>query len=331
MAVVAQPLLSFHSSNPFDDNCSDDPLASNYGEDDVRQQYRSRSRYRLQRQHLMGSRHLSPPHQSKDEEMSAQGDDDAEMGYEEEEAHSDQADDELDCIQEDHDQTDEAENQEEHTPDEEDEENGEETLCDNMNDDDDEDDHTMGDGDMLYGHTHDDAVPDTADDDIILTDDDDEDVFTDEENTIKLRAPSEQREVEEEIRNLEVAVPRLADDYRLVDRLGTGTFSSVYKAVDLHHTKWDNSVWFKQQERDALAAGIPFKRNPRQPILVAVKRINTTSSSMRIMNEIELLDLAKGSRNVTHIITAFRDKDQVVAIMPYYRSQDFRVSRFCLS
>ena len=32
--------------------------------------------------------------------------------------------------------------------------------------------------------------------------------------------------------------------YELLDRLGTGTFSSVYKALDKHyHSKWDNRAW----------------------------------------------------------------------------------------
>jgi hypothetical protein len=54
----------------------------------------------------------------------------------------------------------------------------------------------------------------------------------------------EQDEIELEIEDLEQAVPAITQDYKLIDRLGTGTFSSVYKAIDLgYHEKWDNSVW----------------------------------------------------------------------------------------
>ncbi|PIL37510.1 hypothetical protein GSI_01204 [Ganoderma sinense ZZ0214-1] len=67
---------------------------------------------------------------------------------------------------------------------------------------------------------------------------------TDEELTIYLKSHEERAEIEEEIIDLEAAVPALVEDYKIVDRLGTGTFSAVYKAIDLgYHNKWDNSEW----------------------------------------------------------------------------------------
>jgi hypothetical protein len=67
---------------------------------------------------------------------------------------------------------------------------------------------------------------------------DDED---EEERTILLKPPDEQEQIAEEILDLEEAVPQLREDYKIIDRLGTGTFSSVYKAIDLgYHAKWYN-------------------------------------------------------------------------------------------
>lgn len=37
------------------------------------------------------------------------------------------------------------------------------------------------------------------------------------------------------------------------------------------------------------------------------------------------MEAARGCRHVSQLITAFRDEDQVVCVMPYHRSTDFRV------
>ena len=47
---------------------------------------------------------------------------------------------------------------------------------------------------------------------------------------------------------------------------------------------------------------------------------------MRIFNELELLHSLKGCSAVCPLITAFRYQDQVVAILPHFKHQDFRVS-----
>lgn len=52
-----------------------------------------------------------------------------------------------------------------------------------------------------------------------------------EEFSIITKDQEEQQDIIEEIKDLEDAVPELVDNYRLIDRLGTGTFSSVYKAI----------------------------------------------------------------------------------------------------
>ena len=46
---------------------------------------------------------------------------------------------------------------------------------------------------------------------------------------------------------------------------------------------------------------------------------------MRIQNELELLHDLRGCRAVCPLITAFRHQDQVVAILPHFCHQDFRM------
>ncbi|KAE9407173.1 kinase-like protein [Gymnopus androsaceus JB14] len=131
----------------------------------------------------------------------------------------------------------------------------------------------------------------------------------DEENSLSKKPAEEQEEIIEEIEDLEKAVPQLSQDYKLLDRLGTGTFSSVYKALDLHY-----------HENAPRPAGAK--------VYVAVKRIYVTSSPERIRNEISILDECRSCRHVSPLITAFRQDDQVVVIMPYQRNDDFRVRLF---
>jgi cell division control protein 7 len=155
----------------------------------------------------------------------------------------------------------------------------------------------------------------------------DADGETDEEMTIFLKSREEKDEIEEEIADLDEAVPQLADDYKVLDRLGTGTFSSVYKAIDLrYHDKWDNTPWHGYHPASSSANYQSAPRPQDAKVFVAIKRIYVTSNPERIRNEISIMEDCRGSRHVSQLITAFRQEDQVVAIMPYHRNEDFRVS-----
>lgn len=158
---------------------------------------------------------------------------------------------------------------------------------------------------------------------------DDEDVPSsdDEEHTILKRSSEERTEIFNEIHDLERTVPCLLEDYKLVDRLGTGTFSSVYKAVDLnYHDKWDNTPWHGHHPPTSSAHYQSVRKEPGTKVFVAIKRIYVTSSPERIRNEIAILEDCRGCRHTSQLITAFREDDQVVAIMPYQKNEDFRVS-----
>ena len=155
----------------------------------------------------------------------------------------------------------------------------------------------------------------------------DSSVELDEEMTIHLKSPEERQEIEEEIADLESAVPQLSTDYKLLDRLGTGTFSSVYKAIDLHyHDKWYNDPWHGHHPPSSSAYYQSAPRPKDSKHFVAIKRIYVTSSPERIRNEISIMEDCRGCRHTSQLITAFRQADQVVAIMPYQRHDDFRVS-----
>ncbi|KAI0265071.1 kinase-like protein [Gloeopeniophorella convolvens] len=154
----------------------------------------------------------------------------------------------------------------------------------------------------------------------------------DEEMSVYLKPKEEQEEIATEIADLEDAVPAITEDYRLVDRLGTGTFSSVYKALDLgYYSKWDNAVWHGRHPRGSSAHYQSAPRVPSAKVFVAVKRIYVTSNPERIRNEIAILETCRGARHVSQLITAFRHEDQVVVVMPYHAHEDFRTFYHTLS
>ncbi|KAJ2745361.1 Cell division control protein 7, partial [Coemansia sp. BCRC 34490] len=168
----------------------------------------------------------------------------------------------------------------------------------------------------------------------------------------------------EEMGELEQLIPGLAEQYRLLGKIGEGTFSTVYKAIDLQHEKYENSSWtmiFRDDARSLdssdtlLASGEETSDNDididtgidraeegprgmrggrrqrgesagfrRRARVVAIKKIYVTSSPKRIANEISILDDLKGSKFIAPLVTAMRREDQVVVVLPYFRNDDFR-------
>ncbi|EJD36603.1 kinase-like protein [Auricularia subglabra TFB-10046 SS5] len=284
MLAVMSPALSRHSSNPMEDHHahayyaqeSDDPLASYVVPGSVSDNSAARRKQRLPRYE---------DDEDDDDGLIIVGDDDDELLLGattaattlDDEGQEDEDEDMLD-----------DEDTQRRQPEDQEAEGEEDELGEVDGEDEDEE--------MDYD--------DDDDDD----DNDNEEPSTDEETTIQLREPEERTEIQDEFRELLAAVPRLAREYVLLDRLGTGTFSTVYKARDLLQNRYDNTLW-KTNEKESL---------------VAIKRINVTSSPERIRNEIIILAQVAGCRHVSQLITAFREKDQVVAIMPYCRNEDFR-------
>ncbi|KAJ5469459.1 Cell cycle serine/threonine-protein kinase hsk1 [Penicillium diatomitis] len=151
----------------------------------------------------------------------------------------------------------------------------------------------------------------------------------------------EEEEVDETVREdmmkLKDTFPEIADRFRLINRIGEGTFSTVYKAEDLqfygnYRKEWE--IFGQAQDREAEEWGKPPSKRRKmngapndqhRPRYVALKKIYVTSSPIRIQNELELLHDLRGCKSVCPLITAFRYQDQVVAVLPYFPHTDFRI------
>lgn len=102
-----------------------------------------------------------------------------------------------------------------------------------------------------------------------------------------------------------------------------GTFSTVYKAVDVRRDYYDNKNWAPQ----LLTSPTDEGTNTNDKLIndyVALKRIYHTSSPRRIATEIAILKLLRGNPCISPLITAFRQQDQVFVVMPYIPHDDFK-------
>ncbi|KJZ73452.1 hypothetical protein HIM_07246 [Hirsutella minnesotensis 3608] len=168
-------------------------------------------------------------------------------------------------------------------------------------------------------------------------DEDQEEEEADEEDGGEDNESSEEEQVESSVQadmdKLQRDFPGFRDKYRLIKRIGEGTFSTVFKAEDIHYGHYDNSwdlqdgpsKWTPPPLKKRQHPDQPLQRSPRRrPRYVAIKKIYVTSSPARILNELELLHDLRQCPSVCPLITAFRHTDQVVAILPYFRHGDFR-------
>lgn len=117
------------------------------------------------------------------------------------------------------------------------------------------------------------------------------------------------REIKDEMEQLYQDVEGLSDEYMLLDKIGEGTFSSVYKAEDIKgkiSQRYNSHFW------------TPGSR------YVALKKIYVTSSPQRIYNELNLLYMLTGCTRVAPLCDATRVRDQVIAVLPYYPHEEFR-------
>lgn len=83
--------------------------------------------------------------------------------------------------------------------------------------------------------------------------------------------------------------------YVPIEKLGEGSFSVVYKALDVEDKR-----------------------------CVAIKTITKTSSPNRILEELTFLKLLGSRNNCMGLLRCHRNEDQVVAVLPYFEATDFR-------
>ncbi|EJP71030.1 cell division control protein [Beauveria bassiana ARSEF 2860] len=154
------------------------------------------------------------------------------------------------------------------------------------------------------------------------------------EQRVEYDDSSEEDNIEDSVQadmdKLQRDFPGFHDKYRLIKRIGEGTFSTVFKAEDLCYDQYDNDWNFEDDSEKWTPP--PLKRDSNQipqrakkkSRFVAIKKIYVTSSPARIYNELQLLHDLRRCPSVCPLITAFRQTDQVVAILPYFRHGDFR-------
>ncbi|XP_076976410.1 cell division cycle 7-related protein kinase [Tamandua tetradactyla] len=103
--------------------------------------------------------------------------------------------------------------------------------------------------------------------------------------------------VRRDIEKLYEAVPQLGNVFKIKDKIGEGTFSSVYLATAQLHT------------------------GPEEKI--ALKHLIPTSHPIRIAAELQCLTVAGGQDNVMGVKYCFRKNDHVVIAMPYLEHESF--------
>lgn len=87
----------------------------------------------------------------------------------------------------------------------------------------------------------------------------------------------------------------IKSSYVPIEKIGEGSFSVVYKALDIESKKH-----------------------------VALKTITRTSSPSRILEELTFLKHLGGKNNCMALLNCLRHEDQLVAVLPYFEATDFR-------
>ncbi|XP_040854656.1 cell division cycle 7-related protein kinase isoform X4 [Ochotona curzoniae] len=103
--------------------------------------------------------------------------------------------------------------------------------------------------------------------------------------------------VKKDIEKLYEAVPQLGNVFKIKDKIGEGTFSSVYLAT------------------------AQLQVGPEEKI--ALKHLIPTSHPIRIAAELQCLTVAGGQDNVMGVKYCFRKNDHVVIAMPYLEHESF--------
>ncbi|XP_035188671.1 cell division cycle 7-related protein kinase isoform X3 [Oxyura jamaicensis] len=103
--------------------------------------------------------------------------------------------------------------------------------------------------------------------------------------------------IKKDIEKLYEAVPQLINVFKIKEKIGEGTFSSVYLATTQLQTGCEEKM--------------------------ALKHLIPTSHPLRIAAELQCLTVAGGQDNVMGVKYCFRKNDHVVIVMPYLEHESF--------
>ncbi|KAM9621186.1 cell division cycle 7-related protein kinase isoform 1-T11 [Morphnus guianensis] len=103
--------------------------------------------------------------------------------------------------------------------------------------------------------------------------------------------------IKKDIEKLYEAVPQLVNVFKIKEKIGEGTFSSVYLATARLQTGHEEKM--------------------------ALKHLIPTSHPLRIAAELQCLTVAGGQDNVMGVKYCFRKNDHVVIVMPYLEHESF--------
>uniref|UniRef100_A0A8B9F2S4 non-specific serine/threonine protein kinase n=1 Tax=Amazona collaria TaxID=241587 RepID=A0A8B9F2S4_9PSIT len=103
--------------------------------------------------------------------------------------------------------------------------------------------------------------------------------------------------IKKDIEKLYEAVPQLVNMFKIKEKIGEGTFSSVYLATAQLQTGHEEKM--------------------------ALKHLIPTSHPLRIAAELQCLTVAGGQDNVMGVKYCFRKNDHVVIVMPYLEHESF--------
>ncbi|KAI8970058.1 kinase-like domain-containing protein [Mycotypha africana] len=175
-------------------------------------------------------------------------------------------------------------------------------------------------------------------------------------STSTTNSSSDEERITKVIEYLENEFPVFQNDYKIIDKIGEGSFSMVFLAEDLRYEEYTNDDWKSAVESmeqsnhnptitsvessasatesitESTSTSTPLntdKEMEGKPITedgkhyVAIKCIYEISSPERILNELQILKKLKGKPGITSLITSFREKGNVFFVMPHHKADSF--------
>ena len=120
--------------------------------------------------------------------------------------------------------------------------------------------------------------------------------------------------------------PHDGKSYEILERLGEGTFSVVYRAKCTVAAASGSSNRRKSRKRDMneMNSRVNIYKDHTKSTVVALKCIHPNSSPKRILNELRFLKTLGGKNCCLPLLGGFRENCGFIAILPYFEHDDFK-------